>query len=386
MQRGSAARDLMQDLRICLRRPAARAAADADHRGHGRARHRRHDRDLQRRRRGAAAAAPVPRPRAAGRIYTDAPPYKFRFSVADYLALEAQQTQFEQIGGATDRVDGLQRRQRRRASARARRVVDYFSLLGITPAFGRDFTEADGRPGSPPAVIVSHGFWQQRLGGRPTLGTADPPRRRRLHARRRAARRRRPARTAAGLLRRRAVGTRRRGRARSSITVAGTSARPERIDRRPRSELRAINRRIFPIWKASYQDDKATWSMMDLQARRGRRRPTIAGLALAAVALVWLIACTNASNLLIARVTSRRRELAVRAALGASRGRVVRYLLVESALLAAGAALRRRRARLGRHRAAPRRRRRPTFRARRRSRFDGPVLWLLVGVDGRSAR
>jgi predicted permease len=102
-------------------------------------------------------------------------------------------------------------------------------------------------------------------------------------------------------------------------------------------ELRAINRRIFPLWRSSFQDERATWSMIDLKEHVVGEVGTASTVAVSAVLLVWLIACVNASNLLIARVTSRKRELAVRAALGASRGRVVRLLLAESALLATGA-------------------------------------------------
>jgi predicted permease len=97
------------------------------------------------------------------------------------------------------------------------------------------------------------------------------------------------------------------------------------------------------------------------------------------VALVWIIACTNASNLLVARVTSRRRELAVRAALGASRSRVVRYLLAESSVLALGSVV------IGvvvaslgmqllRGVGAN------YFPRMQEIAFEGPVLWLLLGL------
>lgn len=271
------------------------------------------------------------------RIYTDAPPNKFHFSVADYLALQAQQTHFEQIAGYTNRAmafsDGNTAEQ-----LRGRAVSwTYFALLGLTPAIGRDFTEQDSQPGSPPAVIVSHGFWQQRLSGR--LDAIGKPIR--LDG---------ADYTVAGVLPQ-SVGPLEQ---RQEFFVAAQWKPPERkgpffitvlgrvrrgAQRTAAEELRAINRRIFLLWKVSYQDEKATWSMMDLKSHITGDVGAISGLALAAVGLVWLIACTNASNLLIARVTNRRRELALRVALGASRGRVVRHLLTESGLLALGSAV-----------------------------------------------
>ena len=287
----------------------------------------------------AALLRPLPYadPGRLVRIYTDAPPNKFRFSVADYLALQNEQTHFEQVAGYTDRAmsfsDG-------NVAERLRgKVVSwtYFRLLGLRPATGRDFAAGDGRPGSPPAVIVSNRFWQQRLGGRPEA--VDHPIR--LDG---------DDYTVVGVLPQ-LVGPleerqdffvaaqweppRRKGP--FFITTLGR-LRHESERSVAADELRAINRRLFPIWRSSYQDERATWSLMDLKRHVTGDVDLIAGLALAAVALVWLIACANASNLLVARVTSRRRELAVRAALGASRGRVVRYLMAESAVLAIGAA------------------------------------------------
>ena len=286
----------------------------------------------------AAILRPLPYsdPERLVRLYTDAPPFKWRFSAVDYLAFREQQTQFDESATYTDRTmifsDGA-------ASEVLRaRVVSwqFFSVLGIHPALGRDFAEADGKPGTPPTVIASHALWQQRLGRRADVigsrvrldGTEHtvvgvlPPGARPLERR------------FDLFVIQQFTPPRRKGPFLYSVIARLNGGASRTV---AASELRAINKRLFPIWKSSYQDDKATWSMEDLKAAVVGDVSGIAGLALASVAVVWLIACANASNLLIARVSSRRQELAVRTALGASRGRVVRYLLAESALLATGA-------------------------------------------------
>jgi putative ABC transport system permease protein len=287
----------------------------------------------------AAILSPLPykEPDRLVRIYTDAPPNKFRFSVADYLALDAQQTHFDQVAAYTDLqltfTDGTVAER-----VWVREVTpSYFALLGIGPVLGRGFEASDGAPGRPPAVILSHGFWQRRLGARRDVLDRTVRLDGRDHL-------------LVGVLPPQfgPLGQQ------SDVFVATQFTTPPRkgpflytvlgrlrrtADREAASaELRAINRRIFPLWRSSYQDDKATWSIMGLDEYIVGESSTTANVALAAVVLVWLLACANASNLLVARVISRRRELAIRAALGASRARIVRDLLVESAVLAGAAA------------------------------------------------
>jgi predicted permease len=325
---------------------------------------------------------PYAEPDRVFRLYTDTPPYKFRFSLVDYFALREQQTQFQKVAVYTARAvsfsDGVaaERLQAKVASS------DYLSLLGITPVAGRDFTGKDNQVGQPPTVILSHGFWQRRFGGRMDV-IGKPVRIDGINH------------EVVGVLPA-AVGPL---EVQYDLFIAGQWPPPQRkgpflytvlarlgpgvTPAAATSELHEINRRLFPLWKSSYQDDRATWALMDLKEYVVGDVGTMAGLALAAVTLVWLIACANAAGLIVARVTSRRRELAVRASLGATHARVMRYLLAESALLACGAAV------IGGviawagirllHTAGA-----DYFPRTQEVQFDGSVLWLLAGLAAAS--
>jgi putative ABC transport system permease protein len=333
----------------------------------------------------AALLRPLPyaEPQNLVRIYTDSPPFKFRFSAVDYLAFTEQQRRFERHATFTDRAVSFSNGDT--AELLRTRVVSwgFFSVLGIHPIIGRDFNEQDGKAGSPQVAIAGHAFWQQRLGartdvvGKPvrldgaeyTLVGVMPPAAGPLEGR-----------FDLFLIQQFTPPTRK-----GPFFFSVIARLPHGADRAlATGELHAINRALFPVWKASYQDDKATWNMEDLKTNLVGDVATIAGLAVAAVGLVWLIACANASSLLIARVTSRRQELAVRAALGASRGRVLRYLLAESVVLATGAVI------LGVGVAWAgmqllQAQGTAYFPRTQEIRFDAPMMWLMAGLAISSA-
>jgi putative ABC transport system permease protein len=271
------------------------------------------------------------------RIYTDAPPNRWPLSVADYRALEEQQTSFSSIAGYNNQTVTL------RIGQVAERIRgkfvtgSYFSLLGVAPLHGRVFDRSEGAPRDVPTVVISHGLWTRYFGGDAeaigrSISLNDRPY------------------TVVGVLppdvgpfeQNRdffaAVQWEPPPRKGPFFIVALGRLKPGTEATVAVEELRSINRRIFPVWQDSYQDEAASWGMMDLkEVVVGDVGGTLV-IVLCGVGFVLLIASTNAANLLLARVTHRGRELAVRAAIGASRGRLLQHLLSESALLAVGGA------------------------------------------------
>jgi putative ABC transport system permease protein len=207
-----------------------------------------------------------------------------------------------------------------------------FPLLGVSPRIGRTFTADEDRPGGPRVVILSDRLWRRRFGGdRGVLGRTIS-----LDGR--------PY-TVIGILSRglgfatdadlwqplapdpgsnrsnKTLGT--VGRLRPGVTIETATA-----------DMRAIARQLGQ----QYPDANAEWgariaSFRDWLIGRELRDRVIA--LLFAVGLLLLMACVNVANLLIARASTREREIGLRAALGAGRWRITRQLLTESLTLAA---------------------------------------------------
>ena len=230
--------------------------------------------------------------------------------------------------GEPERLDG------QRVSA------SYFRVLGVPPAFGRDFDDADDVPGAPNVVLLGAGLWQRRFAGdsaiigQPVLldGTSHtvvgivPPGFENVLAP--AAELWTPLRYDRALpVQGREWGHHLRmvGRLRPNASVEQAAREASRIAGEPIPEFARVP------W-ASLGNGLA---LGPLQADITRPvKPALLAI-LAAVVLVLVIACVNVTNLLLGRSVQRHAELAMRTALGASRGRLIRQLVTESLLLAA---------------------------------------------------
>jgi putative ABC transport system permease protein len=262
----------------------------------------------------------------------------FSVSPANYLDWQSQNRSFEQMaayGFDSFNVGGGERPEAIRSAAVA---PEFFSVLRVQPVLGRTFSVEEDRPGHGHVVILGHTVWRDHFAADPGIVGRNVL----LDGQ---------AYTVVGVMppkfkfpdwaelwvplawtnEKRAV------RGNHNYLVIGR-LRPDVAVQQAKADLGAISARL----DQQYPEDDKGWGATALPLREqivGDVRPALLVL-LGAVAFVLLIACANVANLVLAKTLARKKEIAIRTSLGASRAAVLRQILVETLLLSlAGGAL-----------------------------------------------